>query len=52
MGDVGGIGVGSDIGGIGVGNDVGGIGIEGTSATPKWGTLVALGLKGCLWHWD
>ena len=51
MGDVGGIGVGSDIGGIGVGNDVGGIGIEGTSATPKWGTLVALGLKGCLCHW-
>ena len=44
-GGVGGIGVGSDIGGIGVGNDVGGIGIEGTSATPKWGTLVALGWK-------
>ena len=27
-----------------VGSDVGGIGAEGTSVSPTWGTLVALGL--------
>ena len=39
------------VGGIGVGSDVGSIGAEGTLMSPKWGRLVALGLKGHWWHW-